>query len=540
MKNTKGRYPTTTQSFEVIRHGKAIYIDKTSFIMPLLSSIYESCFFLSRPRRFGKSLFLDTLEQFFLGKKELFEGLYIYDKVSWESYPVIRLSLDGIGFFGRDLEEALYEYLLNQARKYLIELTAKNSPTAFAELIEKLYALTGKQVVILIDEYDKPIIQYLESSEIATAELNRDILKSFYGVLKSSGKYLRFTFITGVSKIARVSIFSDLNHLHDLTLDPDFATICGFTKEEILTYCKEGIEELAKIEGKTQDAILEKIKFWYDGFSWNAIDFVYNPFSFMRLLSNMRFENYWFESGTPTFLVRLVKQKKEFMLNNIKVSKYLYNWYDFKNLDYISIMLQTGYLTFKKHIADDLYIVGFPNKEVEMAFSQMLLEDYLHLPMQHAAVTIYDIQQSLIEDDIEKMILIIGNMFKTLPHQFFTESYEVKDKNGTVKTVEKAVGESFYHAVIYLIFNILGVKMNVEVSSQEGRIDAVVETQSHIYLFEFKKNRKAEIAIQQIQQHKYAYRFTLSKKKIKLVGLTFSLQKKGISDYKILEYVTPQ
>ncbi len=470
----------------------------------------------------------------------MFEGLYIYDKVRWDIFPVIRLSLDRIGSYDNSLKLNLLKALEEVAQKYEVAIQETDESWYFAKLIKKIYEKYDKKVVILIDEYDKPIMHYLESSAIKTAERNRDILKSFYGVLKNSSNYLKFTFITGVSKIARVSIFSDLNHLHDLTLDTDFATICGFTESEILEYCREGIEDLSLIETKDNEETLRKIKFWYNGFSWNAIDFVYNPFSFMRLLSNMRFENYWFESGTPTFLVRLVKQKKDFILKDIKISKYIYNWYDFNNFDYISIMLQTGYLTFKKHILDDLYIVSFPNKEVEMAFSQMLLEDYLHLPMQHASATIYDIQQGIVDDDLENVIAIIGNMFKTLPYQFFMETYETKDKNGNIKMVQKSVGESFYHAVIYLILNILGVKMNVEVSSQSGRIDAVIETSQYIYLFEFKKNRKAEVGIAQIETHKYAYRFALSKKKIKFIALTFSLQKKGISDYKILDYTPPQ
>ena len=368
-------YPTTSHYFPIIINSGAIYVDKTQFIVPLLERQASSNFFLSRPRRFGKSLFVSALEQVFLGNKDLFKGLYIYDKIQWDAYnyPVIRLSLDRIGFTDIGLEKALFEAVQRIADSQDIILKSTSYSTRFSELIENLYLKHQKKVVILIDEYDKPIINYVEKEDSTQAETNRNILKSFYGILKDNGQYLRFVFITGVSKFSKVSIFSDLNYFSDLTLDTRYATMCGFTEAEVRQYCPQGLIDLAEKENVTVEAIVDKIRFWYNGFSWNAEDFVYNPYSTMRLMDSLQFKNYWFETGTPTFLVKLLNKTYQYQLKDIKLNSSIYEWYDLKELDYLSIMLQTGYLTFKKHLGEDYYIASYPNKEVENAFCEMLL-----------------------------------------------------------------------------------------------------------------------------------------------------------------------
>ncbi len=538
MKHSRN-FPTSTQYFpDLIKHN-AVYVDKTQFILPLIEKEYNSNYFLSRPRRFGKSLFLSTLEHVFLGEKELFKGLYIYDKIEWESYPVIRLSIDKIGFHSLGLEVALFNEITKNAKKNDIFLESTDYSLAFVELIEKLFEKYQKQVVILIDEYDKPIVQYIEKDNTKQAIINRDILKSFYGGLKDSGKYLRFVFLTGVSKFSKVSIFSDLNYFTDLTLSDDFNTICGFTEAEIRQYCYGGLEDLAAKEKIDVEAVVDKMRYWYNGFSWNAREFVYNPYSTMRLMDSLTFANYWFESGTPSFLIRLMNKTYYYEIKDVKVQSSIYDWYDLENLNAISIMLQTGYLTFKKHIVDNFYIVNYPNKEVEMAFSEMLLGGYVHKHPSFVSVTVLDIEEAFKQHDLERVIKILKDMFGTLPSHFFTEPKETIDAQGHVKIAYKAVGENFYHAIIYLIFNILGVRMSVEVTAQEGRIDAVVETDNHIYIFEFKKDRKAQSAIKQIVDNNYPQRFALSKKSIFLMGVAFTLQKKGISDYVITPFPIP-
>ena len=518
----------------------AIYVDKTQFILPLLEKKYKANFFLSRPRRFGKSLFVSVLEQVFLGNKELFKGLYIYDKIEWVAYPVIKLSMDRIGFKELGLEQALLEAVLDIAERYDIQLKKTKDSSCFNELIQKLHEKYNNRIVILIDEYDKPIINYIEKEDSSQAEANRDILKSFYGIMKDNGSYIRFAFITGVSKFAKVSIFSDLNYFDDLTLDTRYNNICGFTEAEIRQYCYAGLDDLAEKEGKTVDEIMDKIRHWYNGFSWNAKEFVYNPFSTMRLMDSLCFKNYWFESGTPSFLVKLINKKHQYEVNNIRINSSVYEWHDLQNLDYISIMLQTGYLTFKKHLTEENYVIGYPNREVENSFSEMLLGGYLHRHHAHMTTTVLDIQDCFDEHNLEGVIAILKNMFKTLPAPFFKEDREVLDKDGNTKTVKKSVGESFYHAIIYLIFKILGIYMHVELMTQEGILDAAVETDTHIYLFEFKKDRKADAAMEQMHRNKYAEHYALSKKQIYLIGVCFNLRSRGISHHKIEQWTPPQ
>jgi Predicted AAA-ATPase/PD-(D/E)XK nuclease superfamily len=529
-------YPVGEQFFEKIRQDEAIYVDKTPLILPLVKQKSHPYYFLSRPRRFGKSLLLDTFEQLFRGKKELFQGLYIYDKIQWETYPIIRLSMDKIGFTERGLEKALYVYLEMAASKEGISFQTDLYSTQFGELIEKLAEKYQKRVVVLIDEYDKPIIHYIGGEHSAQAEANRTILKSFYGILKPYGNYLRFLFITGVSKFSKVSIFSDLNNLTDLTLNKRYATLCGFTETELRTYFNAGLDDLAAQEGISKEAIVAKIRHWYDGFSWNGTDFVYNPYSTLRLLASSEFKNYWFETGTPTFLINLIHQKGDYDFSDLEVNERIYDWHDLHDLDFISIMLQTGYLTFKKPVGESVYKVYFPNREVEQAFSEMLLERNLDKRAGRMTITILDIERAFKRNDPEEVITILTKMFKTLPHQFFKEGKEVTDAQGNVTQMRMPVGENFYHAVIYLVFQILGISMKVEVSSQEGRIDALVETDTHIYLFEFKKNRSAQAAFDQLKTNKYAEHFALSKKQIQLIGVAFNLRKKGISGHLIRPY----
>jgi hypothetical protein len=527
-------YPIGTQNFKNLIESNGIYVDKTHLIVPLMRGEFHKSYFLSRPRRFGKSLFISALEQVFCANKELFKNFYIYDKIEWIEYPVIRFSLDKIGFTEIGLEAALLQMVQDVAAKNQITLQ-KNYPSGcFEELITKLHEKKQQKVVILIDEYDKPIIHGIEKDNSSLAEANRDILKAFYGILKDSEDHLRFTFITGVSKIAKVSIFSDLNNLDDLTFDEKYLTICGFTEAEMRHYCATGLQDLAEKEGVTVEQIVEKIRFWYNGFSWNAKIFVYNPFSTMCLMHKQEFKNYWFDTATPTFLARLVNKTHKYNFNNIKVEQSIYNWYDLTNLDFISVMLQSGYLTFKEHIVDELYMVGYPNKEVENAFSKMLLGDYLHQSAGLMGTTVHDIELALRKNDVSIVIDIITKMFKTLPYQFFLEDVEKVDKQGNLIIIKKQVGESFYHAIIYLIFNILAIRMKVEIPNSQGRIDAVIETDTHIYLFEFKKDRKPKAAIQQIWDNGYADLYRLQNKQIVCIGMSFTTQKRGVSGSVVL------
>ena len=517
-------YPVGIQHFAELIQKKGIYVDKTPHIYNLLTKGIVKSYFLSRPRRFGKSLLVSTLDEIFKGNKELFQGLYIYDKISWEKFPIIYLSMSETGFQSLGLEKALSNYLNEHAKNENLTLGETDLGRMFRELIILLNEKYGKKVVLLVDEYDKPIIYGLDTNNADLAEKNRDIMKNFYAILKDLDKYIGFLFITGVSKFAKVSIFSDLNHLTDISLHKEYTTICGYTQVELEHYFPEGIQKLADAYNMTREKCLSKMKEWYDGFSWDGINYLYNPFSTLQLLASSQFGNYWFSTGTPTFLIKLLNEAIEYKLEGIKVHPLIFDSFNLQKLDVKSVMLQTGYLTIKgKGETEgfiDYYLVGFPNKEVSESFNEMLLGGFLDYTPSATGVSIYEIRTAFQQNDLDSVKMIIQTMFHSLP----VELFEKKDRNGKIKPV----GENFYHAIIYLIFNLLGVKMKAEVVVQNGRVDAVVETAEHLYLFEFKKDESPEKAIEQIKTNKYFGQYLLSNKIIHLIGVRFSLAEKGI------------
>ena len=522
-------YPVGIQHFAEIIENKAVYVDKTDFIYELIRQGSPKPYFLSRPRRFGKSLLISTFQEIFSGNKDLFKGLYIYDKIEWQKFPIIHISFVNIGIDELTLTVALEKVLHQHAEKENLVLNSEGIGLLFQELIQKLHAKYQKGVVILIDEYDKPITLGLEKGDFDLAEKNRDIMKTFYSILKDSGNLIRLLFITGISKFAKVSIFSELNHLSDLTLDENFAAICGYTHQDLKDYFQEGIEKLAEKEGVSKEEITQKIEHWYDGFSWDGKTFVYNPFSFLQLMRKQQFANYWFETGTPTFLIKLLSKDQKYQVENLVVGENAFSTYNFRQLSYISLMLQTGYLTIKEKIKDEdnYYRINYPNHEVKVAFNEMLLSDYLNQPPNEATATLYYLKSAFEKDNIQEVIKIIDALFASIPSQLFSDI----DKDGN----EKVVAENFYHAVIYLAFNILSVKMQAEVIVRDGRVDAVVETKKCVYIFEFKKNRSAAAAIKQMQTKNYAQKYLLSGKEIFLIGINFTFKKRGIQSWKMLK-----
>lgn len=520
-------YPTGVQSFPELRKNEQIYVDKTPHIYNLIKKGASRVYFLSRPRRFGKSLLISTLKSLFEGRKELFEGLYIYDKIAWEKFPVIHISMSEIRFPDLGLYEALNIRLQQSASEYDIYLESKDLNGKFQELIKRLSAKYEKQVVILIDEYDKPITHGIEKDNADLAEENRDIMKNFYGGLKDLGEHIRFLFITGIAKFAKVSIFSELNHLSDITLEKKYATICGYTQQELQQSFPEGIKNLANEYNISTEECLAQIKDWYNGFSWDGENFVYNPFSTLRLLDSRKFANHWFETGTPTFLVKILNEKFNYDFAGKTAKEGNFSTIHFHKLDPKAILLQTGYLTIKEKWLEgmeSIYRVDYPNNEVKAAFTEMLLGGYLEMQPSDSGLEISDVRDAFKKNDLNRVKAIITSMFASVPPQLFSK----KNENGKVTPV----GENFYHAVIYLIFNLLGTKMQAEVGVKEGRIDAVVETNTHVYLFEFKKNNSVDAAIEQIKEKEYAEKYRNSPKTVYLVGVSFSLRKKGLNAWK--------
>ena len=508
------KYPIGIQDFVKLRQGGFAYVDKTKFVYKLADE--GSYYFLSRPRRFGKSLFLSTLEAYFLGRKELFEGLAIYDmEKEWKSHPIFYIDLNTANF--RD-ENSLYEVLNSHvsvweemygAREYETTLALR-----FKGVIARAAEKEGRGVVILIDEYDKPILQTLRNQELQ--EKHRSLLKSFYSVLKTQDRYIRFAFITGVTKFGKVSVFSDLNNLMDISMDQRYISICGMTQDELLYNFREGIEQLGEAYGDTEEETLNKLKIRYDGYHFeeNTVG-IYNPFSVLNTLAKLRYKDYWFETGTPTFLVDLLKMHN-YRLPDItreKVSGDVINSIDSMSTNPIPVIYQSGYLTIKGY--DERfkkYRLGFPNKEVEEGFLNFLLPFYSTA----GSKSPYFIEEFV--KDVES-----GN-----PERFMKRLSTM-----LADTDYKVIGnaELYFHNVMYLIFKIMGFYTQVERPTSDGRIDAIIQTPDYIYIIECKLDRTADEALRQINESDYAAPFAMDKRRIYKIGVNFSSQTRGVEQW---------
>jgi hypothetical protein len=509
----KQKLPIGIQSFRELRKGGFLYVDKTKLIARLSEG--GKYFFLSRPRRFGKSLTLSTLEELFSGRRELFEGLWIENNWDWSlTYPVIHLSFSSIGYKTSSLEQALHNALEAEAAKYGFQLTATGYDQKFKELLEKL-SVKGR-VVILIDEYDKPLIDYLE--DMPKAIEHQRIIRAFYSIIKDSDPYIRFLLITGVSKFSKVSVFSELNNLNDLTIHPKYSTLVGYTQEELEFYFAEGIDEIAAEQGVEREELLKRIRDWYNGYSWDGRHFVYNPFSILSFFNAGQFQNYWFSTGTPTFLVKLLKNREQVQLERVDVDQSIFESYSLDNLDTLSLLFQTGYSTIKKISEFGIYTLDYPNKEVKESMLRHLIGEFRHDSPALTTPIVIKLRQAFIDNDLEKVIDITNSLFKSIPSHIF-----IKDR------------EAYYHSVVFLVFQYLGQFIQAEVHTSDGRVDAVVETQTHIYLLEFKLDRSAAEALRQIREKNYAARFRSSDKALTAVGVNFSSEQKCVVDWEAVE-----
>jgi hypothetical protein len=511
------KLPIGEQSLNTIHREKMLYVDKTEQIYRLITGARYS--FLSRPRRFGKSLTLSTIDELFSGNKELFEGLWVEKHWDWsKKNPVIHISFSKLDYQGLGLENAIISFLDEEGLKHGITLIKQSAKSKLVELVEKLNQKLGK-VVLLIDEYDKPLIDYLEKENIDTAKENQKILKTFYSGLKDkdSQDAMRFLLITGVSKFSQVSIFSDLNYLDDITLNPNFGDLVGYTQKELEKSFKEYINKVVKnSKGQyNRKTLLADIKEWYNGYSWNMRDFVYNPFSILQFFNNEVFQDYWFKTGTPTFLMKVLREKRYFNLNDLKVNKKLFDSYDLDNLDARSLLFQTGYLTIK-HIETRTgqYTLNYPNREVEEAMHDYLIGSLLERMPADSTKPVLQLEDAFIQNNPEKVVKIINTMLKDLP------SHVVNGKD-----------EHFYHSLVHLHFRYLGLFINSEVHTSDGRMDAVVQTDNHIFILEFKLDESAAMALQQIKEKKYADKYALENKPIVCLGINFNSEKKSVDDW---------
>jgi Predicted AAA-ATPase/PD-(D/E)XK nuclease superfamily len=509
--------PLNVQTFKNMREGNYVYVDKTEHIHRLTTTRI-GMYFLSRPRRFGKSLTVSTLKELFEGNRALFKGLWIDDKWDWSvTHPVIHISFAALGYKELGLETAIKDKLKSIADKSSITFSNNSLQQQFKELIEKLYEQHGK-VVILIDEYDKPIIDYLEKENMPQAKTNRNIMKNFYSILKDEEDYIRLLLITGVSKFSQVSIFSDLNHLTDITLHPDYATIIGYTQEELESNFEGHIQAIMSYQNISRADLLTQMKVWYDGFSWDGINQLYNPFGTLTFFNTKVFSNVWFSTATPTFLINLIKERGIFKYEQQWLPQLLLEKYDLENLDLIPLLFQTGYLTIKeRNIREGDVLLDYPNREVRDGMYQCLIDDMTrNTYKQSSATTVKDLSKAFAANDLDKVKLIIDVLFSDLPAPL----YEPKQKDDKRKEIE--LSERFFHGVIHLVFKYLGIFIDSEVYSSFGRADSVVTTATHIYVFEFKYNRSGKAAFEQIKQKKYGDKYRASGKTIIGIGVNFS------------------
>jgi len=508
--------PISIQTFEKIIEGNLIYVDKTKFIYPLVSK--GTYYFFARPRRFGKSLLLTTLKSFFQGKKELFKGLYIHDKVvDWTVYPVIHIDYSKVNY--RDTKaiftSSMLAHLQEIGDEYQVTVTKKDISTAFNELVLKLHEKYQQKVVVLVDEYDKPLVDSLTKPE--EFERNRLILSSLYGSMKGHDSYLRFVMLTGVSRFSKVSVFSGMNNLTDISQNEDFSTLVGFTQTELEKYFPDYLAILANKFNLSIAELLPGIKEWYNGFSFDGENKLYNPFSILALFTEFEFRNYWFSTGTPTFLIDLIKKQKQLPeeFEHLKVNDLTGSTQQIKNFPLIPLLYQTGYLTIEKAGRDGLrpyYFLNYPNEEVRYSFLTYITAAFLNkdeFDIQPEGLAIRD---ALIDENIPRFVEKFQSFLSDIPSRLHIPL------------------EAYYHSLTYLMLRLVGAKCLLEKETDKGRIDAVLELPDKVYVIEFKfaKNTKVKQvstlsrrAMKQIKDKKYYEAYLGGSKRVLLLGLGF-------------------
>ena len=517
-------YPIGIQTFEKIRKGGFLYVDKTKYV-------YDVCHpgqfvFLSRPRRFGKSLLTSTFDAYFSGRKDLFKGLAIEKlETEWKHYPVLHFDLSDIKKgTTEECELNLHSQLQDFERTYGCEKASDELTIRFRELVKNISRKTESQVVVLIDEYDAPLLTVLHDSE--RLEPMRTLLQSFYSPLKKLDQYLRFVFITGISKFSQLSIFSQLNNLNNISMLPQYAGICGITEQELKDNFQEGITELGKANNLTKDEVLAKLKLKYDGyrFSRNA-EGVYNPFSLLSAMDNRDFNNYWFSTGTPTFLVKMMKR---FHTDLTKLDGSEAGADDFdaptENMhSVLPLFYQSGYLTIKGY--DPIlsnYTLGYPNEEVKVGLMHALLPFYVVKDPVEARTAAGKMYLALRKDDIDEALEAARAFFAGIPYQ-----------EGTLQ--DAPTSEGHFTTMLYVMFSFLNVYVYTQVRTAKGRMDILLKTDTTIYVMELKLDGTVEEALKQIDDKGYAIPYEADGRRIVKVGIRFSSEERTITEWKIEE-----
>ncbi len=522
--------PVGEQSFQDLRKRNFLYVDKTQYIYQLLKG---KAYFLSRPRRFGKSLLLSTLEAYFLGKKELFQGLYLEDaepelaadeqRQPWLEYPVLYLTLNEERYTSEfELNNTLNVALTEWEKRYGVEPAEQTYPSRFRGVIQRACKKTGQQVVVLIDEYDKPLLDTLHRHEIHQSY--KEMLHAFYSVLKGTSEYLRFVFLTGVTRFSKVGIFSGLNHLNDISMDGNMAGICGITEAELEANFAPEIEEFAAKENLSHQDMLAKLKKHYDGylFTEDSDVHVYNPFSLLNVLQKKRFSNYWYTTGTPTFLVEKLKHERHYFPNfekGVPVPRFALENYSTDSQDVIPVLFQAGYLTIKDYLpASETYRLGFPNDEVKYSFLGNLQPILAPLKYSETGAAVWEFQEAIETGDVAQIMAKIESLLAGVPYDNIND-VEYRERDAQV--------------ALYFIFTLLGKFVHTEVHNNKGRADIIVHTDQVIYIFELKlwSAGTPEDAIAQIIAQGYAAPYQSSHKKLLLIGASFDEEKRNIGSW---------
>ena len=505
--------PIGIQAFSSLIKEGFVYLDKTDMIYKLANR--KACYFLSRPRRFGKSLTLSTLHEYFDGQKELFKGLKIEKlETKWETYPVLHFDFnnakyDSIENFQNTLDSKLEDYETGYGLQ-----AKKEFSTRFEKIIEAAANQTGKEVVVLVDEYDKPLLNNIDNKDLQ--DQIRTELKAFYGALKTCDKQIKMAFITGVTKFSKVSLFSDVNNLTDISQEREFSTLCGITEQEIHEQLDDYVQLMADINEISKEDCYKELKRWYEGyhFSKNCVD-IYNPFGLMKALYHKDFDEYWFESGTPTFLVKEIKKHNMNLsdLDSVECDGDTLSMIDNFEDNPVPLMYQSGYLTIKGYDSTfDAYTLGMPNKEVGAAFSKFLL-NYYYPKTRENAFSVKSFARDVLKGDID-------GFMKRLCALLADSSYEIVGE-----------AEKYFQNVFYLIFKLLGFYTEVERNTSDGRMDAVVKTPQHIYVFEFKLDAPAQEALDQINSKEYAIPFSVDGRKLYKIGVSFSSETRKVKEW---------
>lgn len=508
------KIPIGIQSFSKLIEGGFVYLDKTDMIYKIANT--EACYFLSRPRRFGKSLTLSTLKAYFDGQKELFAGLKIEKlETKWEKYPVLHFDFNTSTYISVKEVQTRISYMLSQYEKvYGKDETAETNADRFESLVKAAALQTGKEVVVLVDEYDKPLINNI-SDENLKDEI-RAVLKPFYGVLKTCDDYIKMAFITGVTKFSKVSLFSDVNNLTDISQERDFSKLCGITEQEIHEQLDGYVQLMADANNISKDDCYKELKRWYEGyhFSEDMID-IYNPFGLMKAFYSKKFAEHWFESGTPTFLVKEIKKHNMSLVNLDRVEC---GENDISKIDNfagnpVPLLFQSGYLTIKGYDKFfKTYILGMPNQEISEALPKFILNfNFPKTGTEDFSIT--NFARDVINGDID-------GFMKRLCALLADSSYEIVGE-----------AEKYFQNVFYLIFKLIGFYTEVERRTSDGRMDAVVKTPQHIYVFEFKVDKPAKEALDQINGKEYAIPFSVDGRKLYKIGVSFSSETRKVAEW---------